>query len=460
MMAKLLFMLSLCVLMFFYGIFTIQFRIFPYQILQNAKVALAAWGEELWPEPMYEFVDENGAAAPKVVQNSQGQSDGDYILMNGVPYALQSECPTYGCMAWIMDRSGQIHHTWEINFASLWADTPHLGIKDHGRIAPAGFHLTDEGDLLVSFQSDLLFPYGIGMAKFDKDGKVIWKRANYSHHKFSVAPDGLIYTPANKLFDNPVPLGHTRLSLECNEGKLYSDVILVLNPNGETIEEIDLLDLLVRQDFVGLLDRRRAGIHASQQHLRACDPIHLNYVEYVTQGMAARSGLNTGDLLVSSRHLNMIAAIDGRTKTLKWVVAGRTVAQHSPRVMPDGSIFAFDNQGGRRESGGSRIVRLRYGHSDIEEIYPGPDAPEGTDFWTEQQGYIEPHPDGRRLLVSLSEQGRVIELDLPSRRTVWELHNTHDPGPHAAELGASEGELLRFPTGGAYYVGRPSFLNN
>ena len=111
-------------------------------------------------------------------------------------------------------------------------------------------------------------------------------------------------------------------------------------------------------------------------------------------------------------------------------------------------------------SGGSRIVRLTYGRSDIEEIYPGPDAPEGTDFWTEQQGYLEPHPDGRRLLVSLSGQGRVIELDLPSHRTVWELLNTHDPGPYAAEFGASDGEILRLTTVGAHYVGRPSFLDN
>ena len=167
---------------------------------------------------MYEFVDANGAAVPKVVQVPQGQNDDEYILMNGVPYALQSECPTYGCMAWIIDRSGKIHHTWEVNFESLWADAPIRGSRTMVRTAAAGLHLTDEGYLLVSFQSDALFPYGIGMAKFDKDGSVIWKRANYSHHKFSVAPDGLIYTPANKLFESPVPLGDTRLSIECADG--------------------------------------------------------------------------------------------------------------------------------------------------------------------------------------------------------------------------------------------------
>ena len=58
-----------------------------------------------------------------------------------------------------------------------------------------------------------------------------------------------------------------------------------------------------------------------------------------------------------------------------------------------------------------------------------------------------------------SQQGRVIELDLPSGRIVWELLNTHDPGPYAAEFGASDGDILRL-TVAASYVDRPAFLDN
>lgn len=448
-MATALFFVSLCALSFFYGVVTMHFEIFPYEVLRQAKTGLDAWREVLRPEPRYESIDENGAATPQTVRSTAGQDDGDYILMTGVPYALPSECPTYGCMAWITDRSGKVHHTWEVDYEALWADAPHAGLKDHAKIAPNGLHLNDEGELLVSFQSDALFPYGIGMAKFDKDGNIIWKRANYSHHKFSVAPDGLIYTPAHKVFDSPLPLGDTRLSIECSNGTFNSGVVLVLNANGETVEEIDLLRLLVQQDYVGLLER----------DLETCDPIHLNYVEYVTETMAAVSGLDAGDLIISARHLNMIAAIDGRTRTLEWVVAGRTVAQHSPKVMPDGSIVVFDNLGGRRELGGSRLVRLTYGLDDVEAVYPGPDAPDDTEFWSEQIGHLEPHPDGRRLLVSLSRQGLVIELDLPTRQILWELINTHDPGPYAAEFGADEGVVLRLTTTGAYYAGQPPFLD-
>jgi Arylsulfotransferase (ASST) len=333
---------------------------------------------------------------------------------------------------------------------SGWEDAPNPGLKQHSRIAPSGLHLFDNGDLLASFQSDSLFPYSIGMAKFDKEGNVLWKRFNYSHHKFSVAPDGMIYTPAHKVLDSPLSVGDTRSSVVCPEDKIYSDVILVLDANGDTVEEIDLFHLLIGQGLAGLL----------QINLRTCDPIHLNYVEYVTEQMAAGSDLEAGDLIISSRHLNIVAVIDGRTRALKWVETGRTVGQHSPRAMPDGRIVVFDNRGGPRALGGSRIVQMTYGHDGIETLYPRPDAPAKVDFWSEQQGFLDPNPDGRRVLVSLAEQGLVIELDLPTGRTLWEVANSHDLGPHGPELGANAGDVVRLTALGAYYVGRPSFLAN
>ena len=172
-------------------------------------------------------------------------------------------------MAWIMDRSGTIHHSWEVDFGSLWADAPHAGLKDHGKIAPSGLHLTETGDLLVSFQSDALFPYGIGMAKFDKDSNLIWKRPIYSHHKFMVAPDGLIYTPAHRMLDSPLPLGDTRLSIECERGRFFSDVIVVLDPNGEVVEEINLVDLLVDQEFRGLSIEGWFAVNARARVIRS-----------------------------------------------------------------------------------------------------------------------------------------------------------------------------------------------
>jgi Arylsulfotransferase (ASST) len=179
-------------------------------------------------------------------------------------------------------------------------------------------------------------------------------------------------------------------------------------------------------------------------------------VEYVTEDLARNvAELDAGDLIISARHLNLIAAIDGRTATLKWVVAGRTISQHSPRLLPDGSIVVFDNWGGRRELGGSRVVRLEYGGDHVETVFPRADA--GGDFFTDAAGHIDPHPDGSRALVSLTDQGRVLEIDLQKGNVLWELVNTHDLtryDPSAAEEG-----IGRLRANGAWYVDRPAFLN-
>jgi hypothetical protein len=156
----------------------------------------------------------------------------------------------------------------------------------------------------------------------------------------------------------------------------------------------------------------------------------------------------------------MIAAIDGATRELKWALVGKTVRQHSPRLLADGSIVALDNKGGRREPGGSRIVRVEYGGDAVEEVFPRPDDGDSINFYTENAGHIDPHPDGTRALVSLTRQGRVLEIDLQQGRVLWELLNTHDPGPYAERIGAEQGQVVRFEAAGAYYVGQPAFLRN
>jgi hypothetical protein len=446
-MIKLLFVFSLCLVTYFYGIGTIYFHVPPYRTLVEAKLAFEAWREVFEDEnPHVAFVDKEGKPKPYIARSQSSEADDGYILMAGGPGALTSVCPEFGCIAWIMNRSGEVLHGWDVDQGELWADAPHAGLVDHNKIAPSGLHLTEQGELIAVFGAPSLFPYGIGIAKFDSSGSVIWKTANFSHHWFSVAPEGFIYTPAHRLVESPFPLGDTKREFKCEKNQIYSDVILVLNRNGEEVTEISVIDLLIESGYAGLLWNTQDE----------CDPIHLNYVEYVTEDLARNvAELDAGDLIISARNLNLIAAIDGRTATLKWVVAGRTISQHSPRLLPDGSIVVFDNWGGRRELGGSRVVRLEYGGDHLETVFPRADA--GGDFFTNAAGHIDPHPDGSRALVSLTDQGRVLEIDLQNGNVLWELVNTHDLtryDPSAAEEG-----IGRLRANGAWYADRPAFLD-
>ena len=449
---KLMFVLSLCLMAFIGGAGIMHFKVFPYRPIEEGLIALDAWRDVLSADQInFLFVDETGVPKPTVSWSDGYADDGGLILMAGGPGALASSCPEFGCMARISNRSGEVLHTWEADYAALWADSAHEGLRDHNKIAPSGMHLFDNGDLLVSFGSRSLFPYGVGMAKFDKDGKLLWKEANFAHHWFSVAPDGNIYTPAHQLAASPLPLGQTKKQLRCNKGKIYSDVILKVSPEGETLKAIPIIDLLVANGLVGLLTDSR----------QPCDALHLNYVDYVTRELAEQTpGLDEGDLIVSLRHINTLLAIDTETDLVKWRMTGRTIAQHSPRLQPDGSILVFDNHGGRSAVGGSRIVRLRYGSDRVEDVYPRPDTASGVDFFSSFAGIIDLHPDGRRALVSVTEQGRILELDLESGRVLWEYTNNHDLGLYPGRVGDKEGVSSRLWTNGAWYIKRPAFLDS
>ena len=109
---------------------------------------------------------------------------------------------------------------------------------------------------------------------------------------------------------------------------------------------------------------------------------------------------------------------------------------------------------GRASSGSST------GEMTWRRLFPRPDGDDSINFYTENAGHIDPHPDGTRALVSLTRQGRVLEIDLQQGRVLWELLNTHDPGPYADRVGADRGQVVRFEATGAYYVGQPAFLRN
>jgi hypothetical protein len=452
-MTKVLFVASLTLLAFFYGVLTMNFQIFPYQILREAKAAFDAWREVLLTRQLYEFVDANGAPRPTAISHGDVADDDEYILMTGFPYLLPSVCPDFGCIAWITNRKGDILHGWDIDLETLWADLPqHVGVKAHVNFNPMGLHLDEGGNLTVAFHSPSLFPYGVGMAKFDWSGKVIWKRANFSHHWFSVAPDGRIYTPAHVLQNGPVPIGNTRFTIDCGSRPIYGEKILVLDQSGETAEEIPLMDVLVQNGFSGLIAEGRGGEER-------CDPFHLNYVEYVSADIADEvAGLEEGDLIISVKHLDLIAVLESKSRRIKWSVIGKTILQHCPRLLRDGGVIVFDNMGGSKDSGGSRIIRFQYGGDEYNTVFPPTSAADGVDFWTKEAGHIDPHPDGTRALVSVKQQGRVLEIDLRDGRVLWELANTHDLGSNAGRLGADHGEVVRMSATGAYYVGRPAPL--
>ena len=445
-----LFVLGLGALAYAYGVASAKFELFPYEFVNRGWVAAKA---------LYQAASDDGVpgmltfeATGKAFSTPRpDDADADLILMTGGAGTLMDHCPKLGCLAWLMDRQGTIHHAWPIDPDEPWGDTERVsGDTQVESFYPTSLHMYDNGDLLVSYHGRNTYPYGVGLAKFDKNGALLWKNENFSHHKLHVGSEGRIYTPAHKIIDSSVlKLADTNQQTQCEDSRFYDDVIYVLDQDGVVIDEISILQSLFESGYAGLVRLTEDP----------CDPIHLNDVRTLSASDAAEyPRLSRGDLLVSLRNISTLAVIDPVTKRVKWLVAGITIRQHSPHYVGNDQILVFDNLGGPADKGGSRLVKIDLTSEASETVFPRADSP-NLDFFTDLSGNFDLDPRRSRALVALTMQGRIVELDLRSGQVLWEYENTHEVEKYLEGKGeAAEESYATFGVSAAYYAGRPSFL--
>jgi len=446
-MERVLLALALCALSFAYGAATIQLEIFPYRLLKEAKLGWEAWASvEQGRMPVaFEAFEEDAAPVPQA-RRLAPKAGAEHILVSGGPYQLLERCPSFGCLAWITDRAGRVVHAWEVDLDQLRDGlTGVSGNVNRLSLYPVGMALGADGSLVVTFQGRDTYPIEIGMVKVDRAGHILWKRFDRSHHWPALDAAGRIYAPFTDHVRDVKHAGDSGVGLNCRTGVTNRDAIRVLSAEGEPLREIALLDAFVRSGYGGLFYAVRDG----------CDPMHLNSVALLPAATAkAIPGAAAGDLLVSLRETNAIALIDPSSGAVKYLVAGRTAAQHSPQFLPDGSVLAFDNMGGNRELGGSRVVRLDLVKGTATTVFPrgaGPLVP----VKSTTAGHINVAEGGERALVSITHQGRIVEIDVESGEPLWVYENTHDIGPILKDAPVTR---ARFATYGAYYVHNLEFL--
>jgi hypothetical protein len=435
---KAYFLISLCLASFGYGVAADHYQVFPFSTLQNATRAWRALrGEreesDLWYEQSDQNVEEvQGLTEPTVRRNSAGAGE-ELILVSGGEGFLPQHNPKDGCVAWIMNRRGKVLHVWRYD-PEIWA---HLekAVTAPGQksgFVPIGLHLYPNGDLLIACHGIASFPSGLGLAKFDKDSNLLWKKESLSHHWFSVTPDGRIITPGTNIVDAPCDAGDTRYWLTSPDGKILRDTVQILDSNGVLLEEIDVLDAVIASGWVGLLPVQTSFTLGTGNNERfrvsANDPIHLNCVQLVTPELAAtHPQLSAGDLMLSMRNLNAVGILDPRTKRFKWMTSGAFAAQHSPRFYRDG-VLLFDNRGGSMATGGSRLVHIDLETRTPQVVFPLPSSELPGYFFSSWAGCLEVG-DSDRALVTFYLSQKIWEVDLKSSEVVWE-YVCVDPEQH------------------------------
>ncbi len=414
-----LLLFSLVFFVFLYGVAVGQYKFFPHRFLFAAKNALDAL-IVVYTDDAVEGEYQDLVEVPTV--RDHAAIEGNELLLvsggNAVGY-LKTENPN-GCLAWLMDRHGDVKHVWTYD-PNMWGEFRQVRTTSRTFMAPTGLHLYEDGSLLVNFTGRDCYPPAVGVALLDRDSKVLWKKELLTHHWFDVDDDGQIFVPAINIIDAPVSIGKTSGTLHSTTPTFKADVVLTLDQDGNVLNEISMLDALFDSGYHGLFqDFAKRSTDVTGE-----DPLHLNDVKLVPADVAqAYPWLNEGDLLVSLRNVNAVGILDPGTRLFKWMVSGVTVRQHSPRFYKEG-LLIFDNRGGDRSLGGTQLVHVPFERPVPTTLFPKSAAGMPDKCYTEMAGHLDLHRDGKRVLMTVCEQGVIWEVDLETSEVLWEYIYVH-----------------------------------
>jgi hypothetical protein len=327
----------------------------------------------------------------------------------------------------LVNMRGEVVHRWHVPFHEVWADPPHL----RGRIDDASVYFNDghiypNGDLLVLLEGPADFSVGgsgnptngYGLARLDKDSRVLWKYARNTHHDVDVGEDGTVYAITNEVVTK-VPPGLEYIPTPC-----MVDYVDIISPEGKELKRIPLLEALNDSPYAPLLcmlerPSPKGGVMppgamatALFDDPRRRDVLHTNAVKVLSRALAPAFPLfKPGQLLVSLRHLDALAVLDPESGKVVWAARGPWRAQHDPSFLDNGRLLLFDNVGSPR---GSRVLEYEPRTQAFPWAYPGAS---GKPFFSQIRGMCQRLANGNTLIVS-SVNGEAFEVT-PDQEVVW-----------------------------------------
>lgn len=298
--------------------------------------------------------------------------------------------------AYLMNMNGKILHEWKYDFWKVWPKYE-ISKKNAKTKYFRKAYLYKNGDILAIFE-------GCGLIKLDKDSNLIWAVSNRAHHDLEILPNGNIYVLTRKA--DMIP----RIN---KERPISEDFITLLNPEGEEIRSLSVLEALVGTPWWKWFKKspRRGG-----------DIFHTNTLSVLDGRIAKRiPALKKGNILTSMRVLNAIGVVDMQMGKFVWGYKHEFKAQHDPQIIKSGSMLLFDNKG---LAPWSRVLEFDPLTKKMLWDYTGSKkAP----FYSRTCGLSYRLPNGNTLIVE-SDNGRAFEVT-QSKEVVWEYLSPNRAGP-------------------------------
>lgn len=314
----------------------------------------------------------------------------------------------------LIDMDGKPVHKWARRFDEIWAKAPQ--IPDYEDQEPGYWadniywrraHLFANGDILVIYETPYHTPYGLGLAKLDKDSNVIWKLDENVHHDTAVGPHGEIYV-LGQLINKKGYAGYPALV-----PPFIDDTMLIVTPDGAVQKKLSIVQAFLKSHYAAMLALTSSNLRG--------DVMHTNTVQYIDAAAAEKFAFaEEGQLLISMREMDVIAVLDPKTERIVWARTGLWQAQHEPVMLDNGRILLFDNKGNRGKGGASRIIEYDPAKGSIDWRFVGT-AKEP--LHSGVYGSVQRLGNGNTMIVE-STNGRAMEVT-PEGKIVWDYRSPH-----------------------------------
>ena len=410
------------------------FEIFPHAILFNAyktaKTHIEFSEEEIRKIPALsrgEFVN----VVPDRVEAHRFEFVAaaaltDPILVPGGFGRFAEYCPGHaGCLAVEYADNGAVVHAYPYRPEEIEKTPPLLAFPYEQTL---GFRMRDageiwstsqyaNGDLSIVFHSWVSHPFGLGIARIDREGRPIWYRRDYSHHKVHLTGDAVALVPSMRIgkMPNPYNFLYKKGFPTCQSEGSYLDFIHIINGEGHLLRGISILDVLLESPYAPIL-----------QYADSCDPTHLNSVHEL-DGTAGGGGIGPGDLVVSLRNLSAFAILDGGTHRLKRLLRGGFFGQHSVVHLEGSRFLMFDNWGREGRHGPSRLLMVDVADGTETTIFPNDSTPEHLrNLHSKRRGGVSISPDRRRVFLTFTLARKAVEVRISDGAVLTVFNFLHD----------------------------------
>lgn len=310
--------------------------------------------------------------------------------------------------AYLIDMAGRVVHQWHVPYSRIWDKTakvkkPRPDLFVHIEKA----HVFANGDLLALYTAIGDTPWGYGLVKVDREGRVLWKYLANTHHDFTFDDAGNIYVLTHEISEAKVPDYDKLISPRID------DFVVKLSPEGRELRKVWLLGAFAQSRFGG-----RLHFGPWQAHTSNGDYLHANSVHVLKAPIPGVPESRPGQVLVSLREFSTLALFDVETGRMNWAATGPWVRQHDAEVLANGHILLFDNKGSVGGPGPSRVLEFDPRTYAIAWSYGDrPDQPLNSKTRSSQNRLR----NGNTLIVE-SLAGRVLEVT-PSGEIAWEFVN-------------------------------------